>query len=380
MKQFSTSRRTLLSSALGSTAALGVGLFYNRQPGSKQVNWTMHSFLGDDAKDKVLLYKVPYMISKRIADITDNNFKINVISSGGSTELILKDVGSSTKYECGFSGIYYETKENRALYFGCAIPFGLSPHEQTAWLSYKEDDNDDLTLIQKLYQDLGLNIIPFPAAATGGQMGGWFREELTTPESLTGKRMRIPGLGAKVFQKLGVRPDSDVYPKALLPQEIAPELEKGKSNNKQALDAAEWIGPYDDIRLNLDKAGAKYYYYPGWWEPSTTFDVQVNIDAWKSLSNEYQAIFKHACKEIYDDILTKYVTKNSRDLKILIKRKIHVQRFPDKILKVAKTKTDELLAEYDDNGKDQFKTVHNKWKEFRQAHRDWSKYTDITRI
>jgi TRAP-type mannitol/chloroaromatic compound transport system substrate-binding protein len=320
------------------------------------------------------------MISKRIADITDNNFKINVISSGGSTELILKDVGSSTKYECGFSGIYYETKENRALYFGCAIPFGLSPHEQTAWLSYKEDDNDDLTLIQKLYQDLGLNIIPFPAAATGGQMGGWFREELTTPESLTGKRMRIPGLGAKVFQKLGVRPDSDVYPKALLPQEIAPELEKGKSNNKQALDAAEWIGPYDDIRLNLDKAGAKYYYYPGWWEPSTTFDVQVNIDAWKSLSNEYQAIFKHACKEIYDDILTKYVTKNSRDLKILIKRKIHVQRFPDKILKVAKTKTDELLAEYDDNGKDQFKTVHNKWKEFRQAHRDWSKYTDITRI
>jgi TRAP-type mannitol/chloroaromatic compound transport system substrate-binding protein len=379
MKQFSTSRRTLLISALGSTAALGVGLFYNRQPGSKQVNWTMHSFLGDGVKGKVLLYEVPYMISKRIAEITDNNFKIKVISSGRKTEQILEDVGSE-EYQCGFSGIYYETEKNRVLYFGCAIPFGLSPHEQTAWLSYKEGDKDNWTLIQKLYQDLKLNIIPFPAAATGGQMGGWFREELTTPESLKGKRMRIPGLGAKVFESLGVRPDSDVFPNGLLPQDIASELEEGKSNNKQALDAAEWIGPYDDIRLNLDKAGAKYYYYPGWWEPSTTFDVQVNIDAWESLSKEYQAIFKHACKEIYDDILTKYVTKNSRDLKILIKRKIHVQRFPDKILKVAKTKTDELLAEYDDNGKDQFKTVHNKWKEFRQAHRDWSKYTDITRI
>jgi TRAP-type mannitol/chloroaromatic compound transport system substrate-binding protein len=108
--------------------------------------------------------------------------------------------------------------------------------------------------------------------------------------------------------------------------------------------------------------------------------VQVNIDAWKSLSNEYQAIFKHACKEIYDYILTQYVTKNSRALKTLIDRGIEVQRFPDKILKVAKIKTDELLAEYDDNGKDQFKTVHNKWKDFRQAYRDWSKHTDITRI
>jgi TRAP-type mannitol/chloroaromatic compound transport system substrate-binding protein len=378
MKQFSTSRRTLLFSGLGSTAALGVGLFYNRQPGSKQVNWTMHSFLGDGAKDKVLLYDVPYLISKRIAEITNDNFKINVISSDRkTTEQILKDVGSKI-YQCGFSGIYYETEKNRALYFGCAIPFGLSPHEQTAWLSYKENDKDKLTLIQNLYKELDLNIIPFPAAATGGQMGGWFREELTTPESLTGKRMRIPGLGAKVFQKLGVRPDSDVFPNGLLPQDIASELEDGKSNNKQALDAAEWIGPYDDIRLNLDKAGAKYYYYPGWWEPSTTFDVQVNIDEWESLSKEYQAIFKHACKEIYDDILTQYVTKNSRDLEILKDRGIRVRRFPDKILESAKTKTDEILNEYDEDKK--FKKVHEKWKEFRQAYRDWSKYTDITRI
>ena len=356
---------------------MGVGLYYN--PGSKQVKWTMHSFLDDNAKNKVLLYEVPYMISKRIAKITGDNFKINVISPGKKTEEILGDVGSEDyKYECGYSGIYYKTEQNRALYFGCAIPFGLSPHEQTAWLSYKEDDKDDLTLIQKLYQDLGLNIIPFPAAATGGQMGGWFREELTTPESLTGKRMRIPGLGAKVFEKLGVKPDTDIYQGALLPQEIASELEEGKSNNKQALDAAEWIGPYDDIRLKLHEAGAKYYYYPGWWEPSTTFDVQVNIKAWKSLSNEYKAIFKHTCKEIYDDVLTKYVTENSRYLKILKQEGIIVRRFPDEILKVAKTKKDELLSEYDDSPG--FEKVHKKWNNFRTTYRDWNNLTDITRI
>jgi len=342
------------------------------------VRWKMVSFLGESTKNKVILFDAPLMISERIKAITKGQFIIEVDTTGNIlTEEILQKVSAGDDIQCGFSGIYYEQEKYRPLYFGCAVPFGLSPQEQTAWLSYKKDPNDQLTYIQSLYREIGLNVIPFPAGATGGQMGGWFKKEINTVADFNGLTMRIPGLGADVLSDyFGIKTDKKIFGKALSIGEISTELEKG------TIQAAEWIGPHDDFQLNLHKAGAKYYYYPGWWEPSTTFDVQVNKDAWENLPPEYQRIFEAVCHETYTKILSEYDRRNARTLgdirKLESSGNIKILPFPDEVLQVAQAKTEELLKLYDANP--QFKEVHDEWEGFKTQMRSWDDLSDLTKI
>jgi TRAP-type mannitol/chloroaromatic compound transport system substrate-binding protein len=391
----SASRRTVLSSALGSAAAIGTGILLNqRKTTSDQckltsylpnVNWTMTSFLGKTLEGKSLLYDVPMRISRRLRELTNEKFnvKVDYTRFEKPTQDILEEV-SDRIYECGFSGIYY-SKDYFPLYFGCAIPFGLSPYEQTAWLKHKTDNSEE-TFIQKLYVKLKLNIIPFPAAATGGQMGGWFRREITSPSSLKDIRMRIPGLGATVLERIfGVKLHQDVYydsksrDTSLTISTIAQGLKKGGTNNRRALDAAEWIGPYDDVRLDLHNVGANFYYWPGWWEPSTTFDVQVNREAWKDLPVEYKAIFKYVCNETYDTTLSEYTMNNVKTLDKLKSQqygKINLMPFPEEILNMARQGTEELLREYSE--KSLFGEVYNEWMKFRYTYRTWQRFTGLS--
>ncbi|HAC63227.1 MAG TPA: ABC transporter substrate-binding protein, partial [Cyanothece sp. UBA12306] len=150
--------------------------------------------------------------------------------------------------------------------------------QQNAWL-YR---GGGLEAMHKLYADF--NVINFPAGNTGAQMGGWFKKEVKSVGDLKGLKMRIPGLGGKVMSSLGV--NVQVLPGG----EVFLALDTG------AIDAAEWAGPYDDEKLGLNKA-APYYYYPGWWEPGPTLEVQVNRTAWDKLPQEYQEIFKTAASE-----------------------------------------------------------------------------------
>jgi TRAP-type mannitol/chloroaromatic compound transport system substrate-binding protein len=268
----------------------------------------MVSFLGESAKDRVILYKAPFMIRERLKEITNHQFIIEVDTTGGiPTEQILEKVSDGKAVQCGFSGIYYENTKYRPLYFGCAIPFGLSPQEQTAWLTYKKNSSDKLTYIQNLYRELELNVIPFPAGATGGQMGGWFKKEINSVSDFNGLTMRIPGLGADVLSDyFGIMTDKKIFGEALSLEKIAVKLAK---EGKGGIQAADWIGPHDDLQLNLHKSGAKFYYYPGWWEPSTTFDVQVNAKAWDDLPDAYKSTFEAVCYETYTKILSEYDRK-----------------------------------------------------------------------
>ena len=305
------SRRTFVYAAIGSATAIATGAagWFARQY-KQPIQWKMVSFLGESVKDRVILYQAPIMIRDRLKEITNNQFIIEVDTTGKIlTEQILEKVSEGKDVQCGFSGIYYEKTEYRPLHFGSAVPFGLSPQEQTAWLSYKKNPTDQLTYIQNLYREIGLNVIPFPAGATGGQMGGWFKKEINSVADFNELTMRIPGLGADVLSDyFGVKTDKKIFGKALPMERIAVELEKG------TIQAAEWIGPHDDLQLNLHKAGAKYYYYPGWWEPSTTFDVQVNARAWEELPPEYKRIFEAVCYETYTKILSEYDRKNAQTL------------------------------------------------------------------
>jgi TRAP-type mannitol/chloroaromatic compound transport system substrate-binding protein len=373
------SRRTVVYAAIGTVTAIATGTagWFARQY-QPSVRWKMVSFLGESTKNKVILFDAPLMISERIKAITKGQFIIEVDTTGNIlTEEILQKVSAGDDIQCGFSGIYYEQEKYRPLYFGCAVPFGLSPQEQTAWLSYKKDPNDQLTYIQSLYREIGLNVIPFPAGATGGQMGGWFKKEINTVADFNGLTMRIPGLGADVLSDyFGINTDKKIFGKALSIGEISTELEKG------TIQAAEWIGPHDDFQLNLHKAGAKYYYYPGWWEPSTTFDVQVNKDAWENLPPEYQRIFEAVCHETYIKILSEYDRRNARTLgdirKLESSGNIKILPFPDEVLQVAQAKTEELLKLYDANP--QFKEVHDEWEGFKTQMRSWDDLSDLTKI
>jgi TRAP-type mannitol/chloroaromatic compound transport system substrate-binding protein len=371
-------RRTVVYAAIGTATAIATGAagWYARQY-KQSIKWKMVSFLGESAKDRVILYKAPIILRERLKEITNNQFNIEIDTTGNIlTEQILNKVSEGKDVQCGFSGIYYEKPEYRSLYFGCAVPFGLSPQEQTAWLSYKTNSTDQLTYIQNLYRKIGLNVIPFPAGATGGQMGGWFKREINSVADFNGLKMRIPGLGADVLSDyFGVKTDKKIFGKALSMGQIAFELE----NN---IKAAEWIGPHDDFQLNLHKAGAQYYYYPGWWEPSTTFDVQVNALAWKNLPPAYKSIFEAVCYETYTKILSEYDRENARIL-VEIRRlessgNIKILPFPDEVLLVAQTKTAELLNLYDADK--QFKKVHDDWKGFKKQMRNWADLSNLSKI
>lgn len=198
--------------------------------------------------------------------------------------------------------------------------------------------------------------------------------------------MRIPGLGATVLEKnFGVKPHKSVYYDKKSPDTrltistIAKELNKGSTNNLRALDAAEWIGPYDDVRLDLHTVGANFYYWPGWWEPSTTFDVQVNRIAWEELPPEYKAIFKYVCNEIYDTTLSEYTMNNVKTLDKLTSQqygRINLRRFPEEILEMARQGTENLLREYSE--KSLFGEVYTEWMKFRDTYRKWQRFTGLS--
>ncbi|MEA5504906.1 ABC transporter substrate-binding protein [Halotia wernerae UHCC 0503] len=357
------SRRAFIPTAIGTSVGLTAGWFASKN--QSRITWKMVSVLGENTKN-LILYKAPQIICDRVKEMTDGQFIIE-LDRTGNTEEILRDV-SDGKIECGYSGVYYNSERFRVLFFGCAIPFGLNPQEQNAWLDYKDEPDDELTFMQKIYPRLGLNVIPFPAGATGAQMGGWFNKEINSTKDFNGVTMRIPGLGAEVLQRFGVIPDKQLGLQIPI-DEIAGKVKDG------TLNAAEWIGPYDDFQLGLHIV-LKYYYHPGWWEPGTTYDAQVNTNVWQNLPKKYQEIFKAVCLETHIKILAEYDQKNSDKLQELISKGIQIRLFNHEILQAAKKETDALLKFY--AGKDRlFGEVYKEWSKFKVRIKQWSELNKI---
>lgn len=365
---FSRNRRAFLSTAFGTSVGLAAGFFSHEN--TSKVNWNMTTFLTEDYKD-LILYEAPQMVCDLVAKMTNDKFTIN-LNRNGNTETILEDVHQG-KIDCGYSGIYYDKPKYRPLFFSSAVPFGLSPQEQNAWLYYKKKADDKLTYIQSIYDKIPLNVIPFPAGGTGGQMGGWFNQPVNSTADFKNITMRIPGLGGDVLDRLGVKIYSKINGSSLKILDI-----KTKLNNNE-IQAAEWIGFHDDYKLELDKV-AKYYYYPGWWEPSTTFDVQINKNKWSELPDNYKAILQTACADTHIKILAKYDLNNAEQLqescRLRTENKIEILRFNDEILQNAKDETNNLFDDYSQNPL--FKEVYNEWLDFKARIRRWSNYSNYT--
>jgi TRAP-type mannitol/chloroaromatic compound transport system substrate-binding protein len=287
-------------------------------------------------------------LAQRIEAMSGGRIRIRVFGAG---ELVpayeVFDAVSRGTVDIGHSAAYYwRSKLPEAQWFG-AVPFGMSVHEVNAWLYH----GGGLELWQETYQPH--NIVPFPAGNTGVQMGGFFKNEINSLEDFRGLRMRIPGLGGEVFRRIGGSP-------ANLPGgELFTALQTG------AIDAVEWVGPYNDLAFGLHRA-ARFYYYPGWQEPAASLEALINAEAWASLPDDLKAIVRAATEVTNQDMLCEYMARNPAALKRLIEEhNIQVRPFPEPVLEALHQAADEVVAELAANSELSGR-IHRSYREFQQ--------------
>jgi TRAP-type mannitol/chloroaromatic compound transport system substrate-binding protein len=240
---------------------------------------------------------------------------------------------------------YYFVNKDPTFAFGTALPFGLNSRLQNAWLLAGGGNE----LLDEFYNKHNLHGIP--AGNTGVQMGGWFRNELQSVRDLDGLKMRIAGIGGEVLKRLGVQPQS------LAGGDIFPALEQG------TLDAAEWVGPYDDEKLGFYKV-AKFYYYPGWWESGTSIHIFINLEQWQGLPDVYKEACKVAAGYANLYMQAKYDVQNPAALKRLVVEGVELRQFPQDIMQGAyQAATDLYNSIAADNP--EFKRVLEPWLAFR---------------
>ncbi|MDH5599742.1 MAG: TRAP transporter substrate-binding protein [Gammaproteobacteria bacterium] len=249
----------------------------------------------------------------------------------GSKELVpafeVFDAVSRGTAEMGHGSAYYWKGKNEAIQFFSTVPFGLTAQEMNGWLYH----GGGLKIWEEVYAQY--NLVPAPAGNTGVQMGGWFNKEINSLDDLKGLKMRIPGLGGEVFKRAGGTPVN------LPGGELYTALQTG------ALDATEWVGPYNDLAFGFHKV-AKYYYYPGWHEPGTTLEAIINKDAFELLSDDLKEIVRTACKMVNQDMLSEYTARNNAALVTLVnEHKVQLRVFPDDVLRKLRNISDEVVAE-----------------------------------
>ncbi|MBA2350630.1 MAG: TRAP transporter substrate-binding protein [Burkholderiales bacterium] len=292
------------------------------------------------------------MVARRVAMLTDGKFQIRAFAAGELVPgLQVLDAVQQGTVECGHTAAYYYIGKNLALAFDTTLPFGLTARQQNSWFYY----GGGLQLMRELFAQY--NTVNFPCGNTGAQMGGWFRRPVTSLADFRGLKMRIPGLGGRILAALGA------VPQTIAGADVYPSLERG------AIDATEWVGPYDDEKLGFYKI-AKNYYAPGWWEPGATVSLIVNAEQWKKLPPPYQEVLATVCKEVNLDMTAGYDAKNTAALQRLIKSGVALQSFPDDLMKAAQKTAFEIYAE--EAGKNPaFKKIYDNWKKFRDEQYQW---------
>ena len=292
-------------------------------------------------------------LAKLINEMSGGRIQVKVY---GAKELVpafeIFDAVSRGVAEMGHGAAYYWKGKSEAAQFFAAVPFGLTAQEMNAWLYH----GGGMELWQEVYKPFGL--VPMAAGNTGVQMGGWFNKEINSVADLKGLKMRIPGLGGEVLRRAGGTPVS------LPGGEIFTSLQSG------AIDASEFVGPYNDLAFGLHKA-AKFYYYPGWHEPGTTLECFVNEKALAALPADLQSIVLHASRVANQDMLSEYTAQNNRALDTLVnKHKVKLRRYPDDVLNKIKILSDEVVAEV--GAKDALtKKVFESYKNFRDQAIAW---------
>jgi len=294
----------------------------------------------------------------RIVDeMTGGRFKIQVFAGG---ELMpatgVFDACMQGTVEAFNGAAYYWAGKENGLQWFTSVPFGLNTQGYTAW--YQQGDG--LKLWEEAYTPFG--IVPRPGQSTNPQMGGWFRKKINTVEDMKGLKIRIPGLAGKVYAKAGAAVV------LLPPGEIYTALERG------TIDATEFIGPYDDLKLGLQNA-AKYYYYPGWQEATSIAEFSFNKKAYDGLPAEYRRVLDHAASVITAATDAEYFVKNAGALQRLnteFKTKVELIKFPDAVLDGARKVAAQVMQEEADKSP-MGKKVAAAYTKFVSSTADWAK-------
>jgi len=298
-------------------------------------------------------------LAKYVAEATDNKFQIQVFAGGEIVPAfgVVDAVGNSTVEMCHTAAYYFIGKD--ATFALCnSIPFGMNSRQQNAWFQDHggQDMLNEFTKKFKLYGISGGN--------TGTQMGGWFRKEITAVDDLKGLKMRIGGWAGKTLGKLGV------IAQQIAGGDIYPALEKG------TIDAAEWVGPYDDEKLGFYKV-AKYYYYPGWWEGGTALHFYINTDKWNALPKAYQALLTVAAGYTNMDVQAKYDARNPQALKRLVAAGAQLRPFSQTIMEACLKASNEVNAETSATNAD-FKKILESQMAFRDDENLWWQVAEYT--
>ena len=291
--------------------------------------------------------------AEKVGAMSDGRLTMTVYGGG---ELVppfaVEDAIQQGNIPVGHGPTYYAAGKNAALHWFTAVPFGMTSNEHFAWLKYGGGQE----IWDDIYAQRGLR--PFYSGNSNTQSGGWFKNRINSVEDLKGLNMRIAGLGGEIMRKLGT--NAVLMP----PPEIFTAFQSG------AIDAAEWVGPYDDEKLGFYKV-AKFYYYPGWWEPGPVLSFYVNKEQWDKLPKPYQAAFEAAAAEANVGMLAAYDTKNPQAIQRLVQNGTQLRRYPDDVMKAAYETAQKIYAEESAKNPD-FKKLYDSMRAFQRASDIWA--------
>jgi TRAP-type mannitol/chloroaromatic compound transport system substrate-binding protein len=273
------------------------------------------------------LYGGAEVMAKAVAEATDNKFQIQVFAAGEIVPgLQVLDAVQNGTVEMGHTASYYYFGKDPTFGIGTSVSFGPNQRLNQGWYTL----GGGKEVLNEFYKNY--NAVSLLAGNTGCQMGGWFRKEIKTVADLSGLKFRIGGFPGRVLLKLGA------VPQQIAGGDIYPALEKG------TIDAAEWVGPYDDEKLGFVKV-AKFYYYPGWWEGCGQSHNVINLEKWNALPKAYQSAIDMASRDAFSWVIGKYDYVNPPALKRLIVAGAQLRPFPQEVLEACYNAANEIYAD-----------------------------------
>jgi TRAP-type mannitol/chloroaromatic compound transport system substrate-binding protein len=347
-------RRSLIKNAgIAGVLAAGIAPAVHAQA---TIRWRIASSF---PKSLDTIFGAAEVFASSIKAMSGGKFEISVHGAGELMPAfgVVDGVQQGTVEGCHTAPYYFFGKDE-CFALGCAIPFGLNSRQMTAWMY----EGNGLKLMREFYAKY--NMISFPGGNTGAQMGGWFRKEIKSVADLKGLKFRIGGFGGKVLAPLGAIPQN------IPGGEIYQALEKG------TIDAAEWIGPYDDQKLGFNKV-APFYYYPGWWEGGPQLDFFINQKAYDALSAEYKAMVTTAAAQAHTEMQAKYDAKNPGALKQLVGAGTKLRPFTPDVMAAAFNSAMTIYSDLNTKN-ESWKKIYADYSKFRSDQNLWFRFTEAT--
>jgi TRAP-type mannitol/chloroaromatic compound transport system substrate-binding protein len=324
--------------------------------GMPEVKWRLTSSF---PKSLDTLYGGSELFAKLIGEMSDNKFQIRAFAAGEIVPgLQVADAVQNGTVEAGQTAAYYYFGKHPNFVFETGLPFSMNQRQYYAWLEFGGGHE----LINDFYKEY--NFRSFTFGGTGCQMGGWFRKEIKSMDDMKGLKFRVGGFAGLILERLGV------VPQQIAGGDIYPALEKG------TIDAAEWVGPYDDEKLGFVKV-AKYYYYPGFWEGTAQLSVIVNLKQWEALPAEYKAAIESAAAETNTHVTAQYDTKNPQALRKLVAAGAQLRAFPRPVMEAAYKAAFQLYGELASQSP-QFKRIYEPWLAYRNDEYLWFRVSEHT--